>query len=388
MGPRSGSGGGRLTARRRTRVLTIAVVTALLAPAVASRAQAPPTARVSARLEALRREAADLAKQGSSLLGELRRLELERQMRIEELAGIEQELLDTSERLAASEARAAQLDADVETLRPDLEARLVRLYKLGPAGYWRLLLDVDDVRAMGRAYRIAATLTRSDRVLASRHASTVASLEAERDALRTRVAELDRLKTEAGAARASLDAAASAAAARMQAIESRRDLAAQLAGELDAAYLRLQATVAQSPGAGATGVPLRPFRGAMPWPASGIVISRFGRQRVGRMAGIETVRHGIELSLAEGGPVHAVHDGVVAHAGPHDGYGQLVILDHGAGAASLYGHLAAANVNKGDRVTAGTRLGSSGRNTAGNPALYFELRVDGKPVDPLQWLQK
>ena len=341
MEPRSGSGGGRLTARRRTRVLTLVVVAALLAPAVAPRAQAPPTARVSARLEALRREAADLAKQGSSLLGELRRLELERQMRIEELAGIEQDLLDTSERLAASEARTAQLDADVETLRPDLEARLVRLYKLGPAGYWRLLLDVDDVRAMGRAYRIAATLTRSDRVLASRHASTVASLEAERDALRTRVAELARLKTEADAARASVDAAASAAAARMQAIESRRDLAAQLAGELDAAYLRLQATVAQNPGAGATGVPLRPFRGAMPWPATGIVTSRFGRQRVGRMAGIETVRHGIELSLAEGGPVHAVHDGVVAHAGPHDGYGQLVILDHGGGAASLYGHLAA-----------------------------------------------
>ena len=47
-----------------------------------------------------------------------------------------------------------------------------------------------------------------------------------------------------------------------------------------------------------------------------------------------------------------------------------------------------ANVNKGDRVAAGARLGSSGRNPAGNPALYFELRVDGKPVDPLQWLQK
>ncbi len=55
---------------------------------------------------------------------------------------------------------------------------------------------------------------------------------------------------------------------------------------------------------------------------------------------------------------------------------------------SLYGHLSAVNVNKGDRVGAGAPLGLSGRNTGGNPALYFELRVDGKPVDPLQWLRK
>ncbi len=63
-------------------------------------------------------------------------------------------------------------------------------------------------------------------------------------------------------------------------------------------------------------------------------------------------------------------------------------MDHGGGAVSLYGHLASSRVNKGERVTAGSTVGLSGRNPAGNPALYFELRIDGKPVDPLQWLRR
>jgi septal ring factor EnvC (AmiA/AmiB activator) len=55
---------------------------------------------------------------------------------------------------------------------------------------------------------------------------------------------------------------------------------------------------------------------------------------------------------------------------------------------SLYGHLASIGVNKGDRVLPGATVGLSGRNPAGNPALYFELRIDGTPVDPLQWLRR
>jgi len=78
----------------------------------------------------------------------------------------------------------------------------------------------------------------------------------------------------------------------------------------------------------------------------------------------------------------------VTHAGAFSGYGHLVIVDHGGGAVSLYGHLASPAVIKGDRVAAGSRVGLSGRNPGGNPALYFELRVDGKPVDPLQWLRR
>jgi septal ring factor EnvC (AmiA/AmiB activator) len=134
-------------------------------------------------------------------------------------------------------------------------------------------------------------------------------------------------------------------------------------------------------------LPLAPFRGDLPWPARGTVTSRFGRQPSSRF-GTAIARNGIELSVPEGQPVRAVHDGTVAFADTFSGYGNLVIVDHGNGAYSLYGYLNSIEVSRGGRVELQGTVGTSGRDPAGNPSVYFELRVDGAPVDPLQWLRK
>ena len=377
--------------------LTSGIAVALCAGALAASAALPARGqgqddvarRVADRLAALRQEADVLSKQGATVLGELRRLELDRQIRTEELAAIERDLAATRQRLAGTAARADDLRRTAEARQPDVDERLVRLYKMGRAGYWRLLLDVDDLRAVGRAYRTAAALTRLDRERVQAHRATLDAVARETAELEAREAELDALQAKAASARAALDRAVTTRADLVKSIEGRRDLAAQLAAELDAAHLRLQASLAQrSDPAAAVALPLRPFRGVLPWPARGIVISRFGRERAARVPGIEFSRNGIEISLAEGQPVAAVHEGTVSHAGPFGGLGQLVLVDHGSGAASLYGHLGSVGVKKGERVGAGTNVGTSGRNTGGNPSLYFELRIDGKPVDPLQWLKR
>ena len=72
---------------------------------------------------------------------------------------------------------------------------------------------------------------------------------------------------------------------------------------------------------------------------------------------------------------------------PFAGFGTLVILDHGGNSYSLYGYLAGLRVQQGQRVEAGQELGRVGIPPVGRPALYFEVRVDGRPVDPVQWLQ-
>ena len=97
---------------------------------------------------------------------------------------------------------------------------------------------------------------------------------------------------------------------------------------------------------------------------------------------------GIELSLSEDTPVRAVYDGVVAYADPFSGFGNLVIVDHGDRSYSLYGYLESMAVKKGDHVDQASTVGLAGRDPSGNPSLYFELRIDGKPVDPVQWLKR
>ena len=112
-----------------------------------------------------------------------------------------------------------------------------------------------------------------------------------------------------------------------------------------------------------------------------MLIGRFGRATTSRF-GTSIARNGIEISVAEGQPVRAVHEGTVAFSDQFTGYGNLVIIDHGDGAYSLYGYLSSLEAARGAHVDAQTRVGPPAATPAVTPALYFELRIDGKPVDP------
>ena len=98
---------------------------------------------------------------------------------------------------------------------------------------------------------------------------------------------------------------------------------------------------------------------------------------------------GIQLAAQEGTPVEAVHDGTVAFAGPFTGYGTLVIVDHGRRHISA---LWPAGRHRRERAarksTRRSVIGTAGRVLAGVSGMYFEMRVDGKPVDPLEWVKK
>ena len=302
---------------------------------------------------------------------------------------VESNLRATQAKLAATNARAAALRNAADTERPEVEARLVQLYKLGRAGYWRLLLDLDNLQSIGRAYRTASAMTRLDRERVQQHERTLTALAAERKALEAQAKEIARLQ-DARRGRARGDRPGRGRADRARRVDRRAPRPERAAhrrargGAAAAAGRR-----SRSSGTGGAGVtlPLRPFRGALPWPATGVVTGRFGRQSLGRF-GTAISRNGIEISLAEGQVVRAVHEGTIAYAEPFTGYGNLVILDHGEGEYTLYGYLSTMYVATGDRLEAGEPIGTSGRSPSGNPALYFELRVDGKPVDPLQWLKR
>ena len=365
------------------------IAASVAAPLAQSPAQ-DPAKRAAERIKALQREADDLLARERTLLDELRKLEVDRQLKVEELAKFEREAAETERKLAATAKRLDTLRRTADQQRPDVEARLVQLYKIGSGGYWKLLLDVDDLRSMGRAYRTASAMTSLDKLRVLQHQQTLDAVANERVALQARSRELAGLRDQARKARAAIDRALASRNALVESIDQRRDLNAQLAGELQTAQQRLQSSVGQLPSAlaaAAAGLPIRPFQGALPWPTRGTIVRRFGRQPSSRF-GTTITRNGMELAAAEGEPVRAVHEGSVAFAGPFTGYGNLVIVDHGERSYSLYGHLASVEVTTGQRVEVQAPLGRSGLNPAGTPALYFELRIDGVAVDPLQWLKR
>ena len=99
------------------------------------------------------------------------------------------------------------------------------------------------------------------------------------------------------------------------------------------------------------------------------------------------LRSGLEIAAPEGTGVRAVHGGTVGYAEGYSGLGTLVILDHGDNNFSLYGYLRSLSVQRGAVVEAGAEVGRVGPSPEGPAQLYFELRIDGRPVDPVQWLK-
>ena len=322
-----------------------------------------------------------------TLLVELRRLEVERDIRLEEQHEAEAGLAAASAELAATTGHLESLERVQSAQVPGLAARLREVYKLGNGGYLRLLLSVDDVRDMGRAYRTVAALAALDRQRVRAHQTTVASLREARAELEGKRKASATLESSARASANSAARAVEARAALVARIDAQRDLNAQLAGELDAARAKLADTVSSlTPGA-APALPFRPFRGALDWPVSGVVVTRFGVDRSTKY-GTAVARNGVEIGAPAGAAVLAVHEGTIAYAAPFTGFGPLVIVDHGDRAYTLYGYLATLGVTKGARVEKGGRLGTAGPAPAtGRPTVYFEVRVDGKPSDPLQWLK-
>lgn len=126
------------------------------------------------------------------------------------------------------------------------------------------------------------------------------------------------------------------------------------------------------------------FAGRFAWPITGPLITRYGPVGKGQIS------NGIDITATRGQPFRAAADGVVSYAGSQVAiYGGLILISHGGGWVSAYGHAERIDVARGQAVKAGQVLGAAGQSGfAESPKLHFELRKDRKPVDPLLYLPK
>jgi murein DD-endopeptidase MepM/ murein hydrolase activator NlpD len=124
------------------------------------------------------------------------------------------------------------------------------------------------------------------------------------------------------------------------------------------------------------------------WPVEGRLMSPFGG-RTDPFSGEGAIHTGVDLEAAMGTPVRAAGDGIVVHADWESGYGRLIIIDHGNGVQTYYGHLSSYGVVPGEEVRRGdviARSGASGRVTS--PHLHYEVRLGGTPVNPYPYMMR
>ena len=159
-------------------------------------------------------------------------------------------------------------------------------------------------------------------------------------------------------------------------VEALQAQSAALAARIRAA----QAAAAAQPSSSPVASVGSPSASGLVWPVSGPVTSGFG-WRWGRM------HEGIDIAVPSGTPVVAAQSGTIIYAGWMGGYGNLVVVDHGAGLATAYGHNTSVAAGTGQSVARGQVIAYSGNtgNSTG-PHVHFEVRVNGAPVDPLGYL--
>jgi len=286
-------------------------------------------------------------------------------------------------RVAAGEREVARLQGALDTARDDLKRHLTGLYRLGRQGYLRLFLSLKPDRRLLPSIRLMRYLARRDRSAIDRYQEARVNLHRERDQLVARREETERWIASERTRRQQLVAARhrqEALLARLQ--KESQTLAARtselgdrekkLAGFLDLLYGRAQGDPA--------GTPMQQFRGVLDWPLEGKVTAGFGSILDPRYR-TRVPHNGVDLAVAAGAPVKVVFPGKVLYAAPFQGYGQTVIVQHPGRVFTLYAGLSSMRVGKEDMLSLGDTVGLA------SDKLYFEIRVENRPEDPLNWLR-
>jgi murein hydrolase activator len=284
-----------------------------------------------------------------------------------------------------------------------LAARLRAMYRVhAQGGAVPAILSGDDPVRRAAAVRHLASLAALDARLIQEYRGTSERLADRKSREEAQQRELAGLHEEAKREQAEVDREAAKRRTLLAKVRDERAYHERMVGELTEASHRLEAFIRDlqakqrrlarvPPPKGGIEPPAVGFgnlRGRLPWPTEGRIVTGFGAQVHPRF-GTRTFRNGVDIEAAVGREVAAVYAGHVVYTGWFKGYGNLIILDHGNEYYTLYAHVAEIEAKEGEDVKAGQRIGTVGdTGSLAGPRLYFEVRYQGKPQDPEQWLRQ
>jgi septal ring factor EnvC (AmiA/AmiB activator) len=403
----------------RPAALVVALLAAcLLAQARAAFPAAVPRGEIGEKERALQQTQRQLREERAKA-AEARRREASL---LSELDGIDKGLVAKRRQVAALDARVRHTQTEIAELRAEigrleiqrvgqesaLSRRLRALYKLqAQGGAVPALLAGEHPLERAVRLRHLTTLATVDARSIQEYRRTSEGLGDRKERVEARQRELAALRNEAEAERAEADREAARRRVLLAKVKGERAYHDRLVGELSEASRRLEGFIRelqakQRRAAAKANAPARPrptpsdepagagfggLRGRLGWPVNGQVVGEFGAQVHPRF-GTKTFRNGIDIAVPEGTGIVAVYPGHVVYTGWFRGYGNLIIVDHGGDYVTLYAHAADILVAEGDEVRQGQTIGTVGETgSLQGPRLYFEVRHQGRPQDPAQWLR-
>ncbi len=368
------------------KLLPLAAALLLLAVAAALGASSQEKLRdIQRQIDEVQARLAASKQEKSSLLNDIYALELQTEAAVIELNKTNLLMADAQEQVERKQKEEQALRARIRSSQDKVRRILRVLYKMGDLGYVKLFLNINSVDQLFRNYRLIVSLM-DDKVMEIREIRQgiikLQRLQAELD-------RLARLKGEKSGRLARLRALKQERLDMIARINRQRDLNSRLLDELKTESEHLTRVLDQKTMASvADAVDLGPLRGRLAWPLRGTVISSFGRKKSAKFD-TYTMNNGVEIKPEHSDEVRAVGGGEVIFCDYLKGYGNVLMVQHAGNFHTLYGHCESFLKKPGERVGTGEVIalaGSSG--SLYGKALYFEIRQNLKPLDPLLWLAK
>ncbi|MBJ6800681.1 murein hydrolase activator EnvC family protein [Geomonas propionica] len=392
----------------------ILLVLALLAPALCRAGANEELQNIKKQIKEKNRLISKTQKVETKVSGELVQIQkslAEKQSSLtvlgRDLAGVEKGIDKTHEDIEHERQEA-------ERKKAQINRRMAALYKGGDTGNLRVFFSSESFPQMSENLRYMRSILENDKKLFQQYSDNLERLNKLKERLEQEAVKKEGLRRSIEAKRREIEQEKSRKATYL--VKVRQDKQGYLASlkELQANASRLQSMIQRleaksrkaysskgrtakgsepaRPGvtAKATPVPnqgLGAQKGRLSLPVRGNIVDRFGRHKHPEFDSF-TVSNGISVAAPAGSAIHAIYDGEVIFADYFKGYGNMIIVDHGDGFFSLYAHASSIAKRVGSKVAKNDVLASVGDvDSTKGPMLYFEIRYQGKPVDPSPWFR-
>ena len=297
---------------------------------------------------------------------------------------VKKELDATESRIDENEDKLKVLNKDFAVKRDQLAKRVRDIYINGQINYLDVLFGAKDFQDFFTRMDLLKRVIQQDYDLVQVVFAEKTAIETSQKELEKDKAAKEKLVVSAAARKKEAEKKQAAKQAIIDKMETDRATQERIINENLAASKEVEQMIRNSRYQPAS--PALSGGGALNWPLGGPITSPFG-WRVHPITGASRFHSGIDIGGDYGDTIHAAGAGIVSYAGWISGYGYAVIIDHGGGISTLYGHNQALLVSEGQSVSQGQAIaecGSTGNSTG--PHCHFEVRVDGEPVDPMGYL--
>lgn len=345
--------------------------------------------RIQSHIQAVLDSLESKQQERGGLEEQLRAVEKSLGAKVGEIRQLDKRLSASRHKLSGLESERQSLQTRLTEQRRKLAAQLRSAYLAGSQAQLKLLLNQQDPSALARILKYYEYLNEA-RLKTIRETRTLLnSLRDVKTQIASSTAELEQLRLRRERERKALAEQQQKRQAVLEALQREisehqqsvvklrqdengvRELISSLSGVFADIPVDLQSAL-----------PFEQLRGRLPWPARGDILNHFGETR----AGSDMIWQGLRIGAPKGSEVRAVSHGRVAFADWLPGFGLLMIIDHSHGYISLYGHNEALYKEAGNWVEAGEVIASVGNSGGEQRAvLHFEIRHEGKPVDPKKW---